>query len=164
MLSFDCGDADLNSFLIDDAKAYQRQLLSVTYYEETDAETVLYFSLSNDKVSNFEYTRKFWRKMKSLFPHSKHRKDYPAVKIGRFAINHKWQHSGIGSDLLNYIKLWMLDGNKTGCRFITVDAYKEAVPFYLRNGFKFMEQEKTYKSHSSDTVSMYYDLMLLAEG
>ena len=25
--------------------------------------------------------------------------------------------------------------NKTGCRFITVDAYAAAIPFYLKNGF-----------------------------
>lgn len=25
--------------------------------------------------------------------------------------------------------------NKTGCRFITVDAYRNAIPFYEKNGF-----------------------------
>ncbi len=162
---FDCGDEDLNRFIADDAKPYQKQLLAVTYYEKIKSEMVLYFSLSNDKISNLEYTNRFWRKVKSLFPHSKHRKDYPAVKIGRFAISNKYQHSGLGSDILNYIKLWMVNGNKTGCRFIIVDAYKDAVPFYLRNGFRFMdiEEEQGYNKPSVNTVSMYYDLMNITQ-
>jgi hypothetical protein len=31
VLPFDCNDSDLNSFLFDDAKKYQEQLLAVTY-------------------------------------------------------------------------------------------------------------------------------------
>lgn len=37
---FDCGDSDLNSFLLDDAINYQKQLLSVTYYVDTADKTV----------------------------------------------------------------------------------------------------------------------------
>ena len=55
----------------------------------------------------------------------------------------------------------MVTENKTGCRFITVDAYVSAVPFYLKNGFMFMGQTERlrYEAKSGDTVAMYFDLM-----
>ena len=55
----------------------------------------------------------------------------------------------------------MITENKTGCRFITVDAYQSAVPFYMKNGFLFMGQQERlrYESHEGDTVAMYFDLM-----
>ena len=47
--------------------------------------------------------------------------------------------------------------NKTGCRFLTVDAYLEAIPFYEKNEFRFMNVE----DHDPHTRLMYYDLMNL---
>lgn len=162
-LPFDCGDSDLNDFLVSDAKAYQEKLLSVTYLIESAGKTVLYFTLSNDKITSLENTNSFWRKIKSLFPHSKHRKDYPAVKIGRLAVDQSFQRSGAGwgSMILGYIKHWMLTDNKTGCRFITVDAYRDAVPFYQSNGFKFMgsSEKDRYDKGKDHTIAMYYDLL-----
>ena len=165
--SFDRGDNDLNEFLISDAKAYQKRLLAVTYYVESGNRTVLYFCLSNDKVTSFETSNSFWRKIKALFPHSKHRRDYPAVKIGRLAVDKTFQRSGIkvGSTILDYIKHWMVEGNKTGCRFITVDAYREAVPFYMRNGFVFMgsQEKERYEKGNDRTIAMYFDLAEVIE-
>ena len=162
-LPFDCGDDDLNSFLLDNAIQYQNELLAVTYYLETKDDTVLFFSLSNDKITAIDSEKSFWRKVKNLFPHPKHRKDYPAVKIGRLGVNKKFQNNGskLGTHILDYIKYWMIIENKTGCRFITVDAYRNAVPFYSKNGFLFMgkEEKKNYETGKSDTVAMYFDLM-----
>ena len=47
----------------------------------------------------------------------------PAVKIGCLAVAHKAKKQGIGSNILSFIKVWFTDDNKTGCRFIIVDAY-----------------------------------------
>lgn len=162
-LPFDCGDGDLNDFLLTNAIEYQKELLAVTYYLETADETVLFFSLSNDKITAIETNNSFWKRIKKLFPYSKHRRDYPAVKIGRLAVHKSFQHSGanLGTHILDYIKHWMISDNKTGCRFITVDAYRTAVPFYLKNGFSFMgsEEKKRYEKGKGDTVAMYFDLM-----
>lgn len=46
---FDCGDNDLNNFLVDDALSYKQRLLSVTYLMVSDNDVVAYFSLSNVK-------------------------------------------------------------------------------------------------------------------
>lgn len=165
-LSFDCGDDDLNDYFYSDSKKYQQQLLSVTYYMENDNETVLFFSLLNDKITALEHSNGFWRKIKSFLPHSKHRKDYPAVKIGRLGVNKKYQHTcdNWGSMTLDFIKEWMVTDNKTGCRFITVDAYHSAVPFYLKNGFLFMGQDEKnrYENNTDSTIAMYFDLIKIA--
>ncbi len=162
-LPFDCGDEDLNEYFYQNSKSYQEQLLAVTYYLENDEDTIVFFSLLNDKITAMELSNSFWRKLKSIFPHAKHRKDYPAVKIGRLGVNKKYQHSGNnwGTLTLDYIKQWMVSENKTGCRFITVDAYLSAVPFYLKNGFLFMgrEEQLRYELRKGDTVAMYFDLM-----
>ncbi len=44
------------------------------------------------------------------------------------------------------------------CRFLTVDAYLNAVPFYEKNGFRFMNA----KDNDPHTRLMYYDLMDIA--
>ena len=56
--------------------------------------------------------------------------------------------------MLNYIKFWFTDVNKTGCRFITVDSYKSAVGFYKKNGFDFLSKE----DEGQITRLMYFDL------
>jgi len=45
-LPFDCGDSNLNDFLVSHAKAYQEKLLAITYLIESAGNTVLYFTLS----------------------------------------------------------------------------------------------------------------------
>mgnify|MGYP001754706360 FL=1 len=44
--------------------------------------------------------------------------------------------------------------NKTGCRFLTVDAYAAAVPFYEKNGFIPLNNEDV----DSATRLLYFDL------
>lgn len=163
-LPFDCGDKDLNEYLLSDSKKYQQQLLSVTYYMENNDETILFFSLLNDKITAIEHSNGFWRKIKSFLPHSKHRKDYPAVKIGRLGVNQKYSGKSWGTMTLDFIKEWMVTYNKTGCRFITVDAYISAVPFYLKNGFLFMGQDEKnrYENRTDETVAMYFDLIKIS--
>jgi hypothetical protein len=45
-------------------------------------------------------------------------------------------------------------GNRTGCRFVTVDALTTATGFYERNKFRFF----TDKDKDDDTRLMYFDL------
>lgn len=48
---FDCGNQDLNDFLLNEAKLFSKYLLSVTYIIEQHGDVVAFFSLSNDKIS-----------------------------------------------------------------------------------------------------------------
>jgi len=152
---FNCGDADLNDFLASDAKNHLLELLAVTYLIENEKGVVAFFSVLNDKITYEQVeTGSRWNKIRKLLPYAKNSKSYPAVKLGRFAVDSQYQKSGLGTILLDYIKFFFIDKNKTGCRFITVDAYSKSLPFYEKNGFKFM----TENDKDADTRLMYYDL------
>lgn len=164
---FDCGDDDLNEFFAVDAVNWQKDLLTVTYYLALNDGIALYFSLANDKIIADTLPKGFWRKIKGKFPHKEHRSDYPAVKIGRFAVAtaYRCQPEHWGSKAMDFIKNWMVAENKTGCCFLTVDAYPSAVPFYEKNGFKFLGalEEKRYSDYLKDTsrketIVMYFFL------
>ena len=153
---FDCGEEDLNAFLLHDAKQYAKGLLAVTYVIEDADKTVAFFSLSNDRISLSESDKATWRRIRSAFPHRKHRGDYPAVKIGRLGVNTQAQHQHIGTDILDFVKQTFITNNRTGCCFVTVDALRSAVPFYANDGFKPLRKE-----NDGDTIPMYYDLTQL---
>lgn len=185
---FDCGNADLTDYFLNSAKDSMKKLLSVTYYLEAEGKTVLFFTLSNDKIAEIEqkngeplFSKSFFRKLKDKFGRTKHRSDYPAVKIGRFGVNKEYRGTGRhwGSRTLDFIKYWMITENKTGCCFITVDAYATAVGFYKKNGFKFLgEKERKgyedWQKKNSDygnreliddipTFAMYFNLLSLID-
>jgi len=74
---------------------------------------------------------------------------------------------------MDFIKSWFIDpNNKTGCRFIVVDAYNETIPikYYRNNDFEFLfsteEQEKEYMGllevDTLKTRLMYFDLIELS--
>lgn len=153
---FYCGEGDLNDFLLQDAKEYAKGLLAVTYVIEDDAMTVAFFSLSNDRISISESDKATWRRIRSSFPHRKHRSDYPAVKIGRLGVNINAQNQHIGTGILDFVKQTFITNNRTGCCFVTVDALLLAVPFYEHNGFRQLRKE-----NNGDTIPMYYDLRKL---
>ena len=161
--SFNCGDDDLNDFILNESHHYQKALLSVTYvYEHIDSgEIIGYFTLANDRVSltDFESKTEFNRFRKSRFVNEKRIKSYPSVKICRLGIKKDYHGKGIGSILLYFIKSYFLEDNKSGCRFITVDAYHDAIPFYQNNDFQFLRKEED----DFITRLLYYDLNDIVE-
>ena len=115
---FDCGDADLNEFFARDSIESGKQLLSVTYVAEIASEAVAFFSVSNDAVRKTDPSRSLWDRLLRQVPREKRYFSMPAVKIGRLATCLTRQSGNIGTELLDYIKVWFTLGNKTGCRFI----------------------------------------------
>ncbi len=90
-----------------------------------------------------------------MLANNKRKRSYPAVKIGRLAVDKKSAQLGFGKFILYYVReTYAHDLQSAGCRFITVDAYVDVTGFYERNGFKFMTQEDERK----DTRAMYFDL------
>ncbi|WP_259016077.1 GNAT family N-acetyltransferase [Emticicia fluvialis] len=156
--SFDCDDDDLNDFLFNDSKNYMNKLLAVTYILESDTDTVAFFSLANDKISLAsipERDKTTWNKFSKKIPNSKRTiMGYPAMKIGRLGVSSKYKSQGIGRGILDYLKEMFITNNRTGCRFITVDAYSQSLGFYEKNGFKFLTESDAGK----DTRLMYFDL------
>lgn len=174
---FDCGEEDLNDFFNNESVNYHNELLGKSYcftLNENPNVIICAFTISNASIDTSEVSRSARKRIEKEIPFEKrHLKTYPAVLIGRLGVNKAYSRRGIGNDVINFIKTWFIDPlNKTGCRFIVVDAYntEEALKFYeLKNGFKFIfpnvESEKEYYSVGSEmhlnTRIMYYDLIEL---
>jgi predicted GNAT family N-acyltransferase len=157
ILPFDCGNTDLNGFLFDNAKQHAEELLATTFIMQTDTETVAYFNYLNDKISykDIGNKEKFFERIASLLPNEKSKyTSYPAVKIGRLAVSKKFKGNGLGRQILNSTKALFINNNRTGCKFITVDAYRESLEFYKKNGFLYLSS----RDKKSDTRLMYYNL------
>lgn len=156
--SFDCGDEDLNAFLDEDAIPFQEKRIATTYVVNIDGKISAYFSLLNDKISRTDVSKSAWRKLKKLFAHSKHRSNYPAIKIGRFAVSKEFASQGLGSAIMDAIKQSTNKNSKySAFRFLTVDAYLSAIPFYIKNGFVEMLSEQ----ENNTTRTMYFDMLNL---
>lgn len=153
---FKCKDNDLNGFLFEDAHKYLNELMAITYILEDPIanKTVAYFSLLNDKISSDPEFKNIWNRLSRKVPNSKRRKHYPAVKIGRLAVSEEYANKGLGKAIIRFIKHLFTHGNRTGCRFITVDAYRDALGFYEKVGFDYI----TIKDENDETRLMYYDL------
>jgi len=159
ILPFDCGNADLNGFLFDDAKNYAKNLMALTYLLQDNEKTIAYFNYLNDKISHTDLDGnlvKFATRVGAFLPQEKsHFKSYPAVKIGRLAVHSDCQNGGgYGRKIINFTKGLFTNKNKTGCKFITVDAYRESLKFYEKMGFKYLSS----KDKKSDTRLMYFNL------
>jgi GNAT superfamily N-acetyltransferase len=175
--SFDCKKKDLNEFFLQDQFKYEEQLLAKTYVllpdggDEGRPKALISFCNDSIRAEAFAKSKDFNRIRKEL-PHGKRYKSLPAVKIARVGVHKDWQGQKIGSLLLNMTKLLFLTENRTGCRYLTVDAYRtyQAVEFYKKNYFRFMKAEErlsyedrlrdpAFKTEDNDeTVAMYYGL------
>ena len=149
---FDCGDDDLNDFIKNDAEAHKRELLAETYIlKAIVAETrpVAFISLCNDAI-HLSFEKRDMLSEKKRYP------SLPAVKIARLGVGRELQGLDIGTHLINLIKRLFLINNRTGCRFITVDAYNKprVLKFYQKNDFKFLYD----KDQNKQSRIMYFDL------
>jgi len=156
LTAFDCGDSDLNEFLLEDAKLFLEKRIANTYILEDEGRIAAYFCLLNDKVSRQEVTNSHWKDIKDSFPENKRFRSYPTIKIGRFAVALAYHGQHIGSTLMDHLKLFLKNEvSRSAFRYITVDAYLSAVPFYIKNGFVAL----TKKEEDEHTRLMYFDMM-----
>ncbi|SHK83034.1 GNAT family N-acetyltransferase [Fibrobacter sp. UWEL] len=165
IMNFDCGDLDLNDFLKKESSLYKTHLLAVSYVvvdKNRPSEILAFCSMANDKVAlgdfanNTEFNR--FRKKRG-FPQSKRLKSYPAVKLCRLGVDVKYRYLHLGSFLLNFMRGYFTDDNKSGCRFMTVDAYIDAIPFYEKNGFRKLREKNEGDPH---TRLLFCDLNVVA--
>lgn len=177
--TFDCGSSedeqDLNDFFANDAIPYQQKLLGKTYLfrsRQNPKEIVTAFTLANDSI---RLTNKLAEEYKESFLEDTDLRDksikrFPAVLLGRFGTSTKFAHQGFGSAVMDFIKNLIRESNKTGCRFIIVDALNNAdtLRYYERNGFRYLvEDERLEKKFVSIGVGrlplhtrlMYFDLL-----
>jgi GNAT superfamily N-acetyltransferase len=174
-LPFSCGDDDLDDFFLNNSENYDRQLLGKSYYyclKANPSTIVCAFTLSNSSIDARHLPNSRKKKLTENIPYEKRLSSYPATLIGRLGVSKDFGGKGIGSEMLEFIKLWLLDpNNKTACRYLTVDAYNNdaVLKFYEANGFHLLfSTEKQEKEHIGlpDTAGlatrlMYFDLIRL---
>jgi hypothetical protein len=170
----------LNDFFQNDSENYYSELLGKTYCFTLDRDStkvVCAFTVSNDSIKTQHLPNSRKKKVVKDIPREKIMKSYPAVLIGRLGVHKDFrkiegESERTAKQLMDFIKSWFVDGkNKTGCRFIVVDAYNEPNPlkYYESNGFTYLfsseDQEKEYngfeKTDNLKTRLMYFDLILL---
>lgn len=127
--------------------------------DDTTQNILAYFSILNDKIDREFIESKVWNRLSRKIPNAKRRSSYPALKIGRFAVDGQEQRSGIGKGILFFIQTWYYKERKSGCRYITVDALREAEPFYTKCGFTRLSDPK----EEDETVLMFFDLKSWSE-
>ena len=155
LCDFDCRHDDLNEFFREDCFLQKEELLNTTFaLIEATVETffpVALISLCNDAIKKEKI--KGWltfKNNKKIYP------AYPAVKIARFGVQNEFQRKEIGSHTINMIKMMFITNNRTGCRFLTVDAYneKQTVDFYEKNDFQVFSDKDKNKLQRA----MFFDL------
>lgn len=173
--SFSCGDSDLDDFFTNDSDNFRKQLLGKSYYfylNDDKTVVVCVFTLSNSSIDSRHLSGSRRKKLTENIPHEKSLSSYPATLIGRLGVNNDFQGEKIGSDLILFLKAWLLEEeNRTACRFLTVDAYnnEKTLRYYEKNGFLYLfsseQQEKNFigmpKDKELKTRLMYFDLLKL---
>ena len=139
---FLCGDEDMDEFFQKDALDYTRYRMGKSYCfrMKDDTQTIVAcFTVSNDSIRIYDLPSSRRNAMWSITNREKMLTRYPGVLVGRLAVASQFSGKGIGSEVLDFIRMWFLDeSNKTGCRFAIVDAKNEPeiLHFYEHNGFK----------------------------
>jgi len=172
IMNFDCGDSDLNDFFNHDALLFQRERLGQTYYfllKETK-KVVGAFSLSADSLKTVLLPGSRIKKIKELIPREKSLQSYPAILIGRLGVSIEFSGQGVGSQLMEGIKIYCNSRFPHLVRFLVVDAYNNdsVLSYYLKNGFSFVfsteQQEKENlkkmiaENETLHTRQMFYDM------
>ena len=152
--TFDCGNKDLNDFLnTREVAEYERQGLGRTYLVYYRGDPVAYFTVSFDSL-RVEYLKT----VKSFSRFAEMRLEaLPAIKIGRLAVDSKFQNRGIGRFLIKYISGMALEeSGKMGVRLLVLQAKPESIRFYEQCGFKLTWETKREKARRNRT--MFLDL------
>lgn len=153
---FDCGDIELNGFLLDDALKHQTTHIAQTILIRTEESIVGYCSLCADALRAKE-AQPLSLKKRIKGQCGKNYPSWPALKIGRLGVCLDRQRQGIGDAMLVYV-LGLAEKLEQylAIRFISVDAYVSSEDFYSRVGFVRHAPQPDDEGHQ--TVSMRLDL------
>lgn len=173
---FHCDDTDLDDFFLKEALLFDKNLLGKTYAWidfKNPSQILGMVTLANDSVKAKYTSSSAKNRVQRGVANAKRGMNYPAVLIGRFGVSINYRDKGmnIGSQILDFIKDWFRsDENKTGCRFLVVDAYnnERTLRFYEKNGFKHLyrteQEERDFLALSPDkpleTRFMFFDLKM----
>lgn len=156
ILNFQTYEPELKRFLLEDSLNDQNQKISKTFLLFKENFLIGYITLMCDSL-RLEGDLKQDFKTKNI-----QYKSLPAVKIGRLAIDNRYQRQGFGKVL---VKLALISAKRIfskycGCRFIILDAKrnrepkKDSLHFYKALNFKIL------KEREKGATPMYLDVVL----
>lgn len=153
---FSCGNEDLDEFFTKDYILFGNKLACKTYgflSLTNEKQLVALFSLSNDSIRITNLRSEDWEQIEYVTEGGeKNLKRWPGVLIGRLGTNINLRGNGYGSAIMDFIKAWFRsEENKTGCRFIIVEALNnsQTLNYYEKNGFLYL-----YSSEENEAKAM----------
>ena len=170
---FKCESDDLTDFLKDDALTQQKSKLSLTKLVMCDDTVVGYVSLLTDTILLKDIRDADTKHdIKNQLDITSKKRKLPAIKIGRLALDEKYTHKGLGSEILMSIlfNVKNIAENNVGLRFVTVEGYAGAYKFYTRNNFINLKKDDDKIKEKLDiiiekdpekTFYLYLDLRVL---
>jgi GNAT superfamily N-acetyltransferase len=126
---FDCGNDELNRWLVDHARASQKADLARTYVLLADTTVVVSVSLTTGSVRREAAPKRYARGMP--------RHPIPAILIARLAVDRRHQGQRLGSRLLaEALRLVVVASDAAAARLVVVDAIDDhAAALYRSWGF-----------------------------
>ena len=126
---FECGDESLDAWLIDRSLRNQADRSSRTWVVSAGGRVVAYYASSAAVVLRVEATKRAARNQPDPLP---------AVRLGRLAVDLRYQGQGLGAALLkHFIAKSMEVAELIGVRVVLVHAKDSAAAaFYARFGFE----------------------------
>ncbi|WP_081545558.1 GNAT family N-acetyltransferase [Chromobacterium haemolyticum] len=161
LAGFSCGNASLDEFLKREARDYAEHGITTTtvvWVEGDMASPSAFFSLSNDVV------RLTGGEAGELgLPFMPVTRDFPAVKLTKFAVSLAYQRTGLGRELMKYIEGMVFAAKgMSAVRLLTLDSLPEerVLSFYTSNGFARCEHEERQKRQQKNrqSILMFKDL------
>ncbi len=142
---FDCGEAELNSWLVERAIEAQRSRTANTYVACRGRRVVGYYSMANGEVAHAETKSKVRRNTPNPIP---------ATILARLAVDITEKGHGLGRDLLIDAARKTLAGARfTAARLLIVHPLNEtAAAFYEKYGFQKLGQDNAALYLPVDTL------------
>lgn len=131
---FCCTKDELNEFIHNEALDFQEELLGITHLWYYEGQLVGFVTLSTADIR---------KEMMDFEDRPRIGKDhYPALQIGQLAVDEKFEGNGIGGFICRWVMGKALDLSKSvGCRFIILNAKRDVISFYKKNGFKMLKRQ-----------------------
>ena len=157
---FDSGEPDLDDFLnTEEVEEYERENLGHTTLVFYDGELVAYYTISSDGL-RAEYVDARKLSASHVKKSAQRIEAYPALKIGRFAVQRNWQSRGIGRLLIRRIAAIAVT-TQPAVRLIILNAKPKAVPFYQKAGFVLTNEVRRERGRVNRT--MYLDVLSIQD-
>jgi GNAT superfamily N-acetyltransferase len=149
--AFDSGDAAMNEYFHRYAKKNQGHLFGITYVCVYPPAHVLgFYTIAATSIPRTGIPDELLKGLPKY-------QDLPAILLGRLAVHRKAQGKRIGELLISHCFDVCLHMTKIcGARYVVTDAYKSAVAFYRKYGFREIQG-----SGHPKTTKMFLDLRVV---